>query len=764
MRFAATHKLVSYLLVVATFVTLLTAEAISALQLAGLLAVAAASWPFDTGSRAARITDRLAPLTHLLVVAFSLLSVWDARGRMVEGDPRPILNMVLGLIGYKLFHRRGNRDYFQIYVLTFLLVLAAAVAAQSVLFALGFALYLLLMVWTLILFHLRREIEENYLVRPSHEPGGEKNVGAVERILNSRRVVGRGFFGATALVALAVFAGSAVTFAFVPRIGAGFLFGGIRKGRSVAGFSDQVVLGMHGVISSDNQTVALRATVPAVTAIADEASRERAIAGLYWRGTVYDKYEQGQWERSRGDHLRTLLEPRRPTSSQGRRRLDLVDEQLTTDDVRADAVEEPDVLRQDIDIVGLSHPVAFAIDRPVGYEALPTNEAAVMRLSFEPRWSGEVALKLWRKITMTGIETPASEFAGARYVAYSRDPSRSSDKRSWRTLADPPDPEVLPYLQVPASLSPRVRELARTITAGRPTPAAKVAAVTEWLQRTHGYTTDLKRDTSIADPLEDFLFKEQAGHCEYFASAATILLRLSGVPARYVNGFLGGEWNDMSKHITVRDNRAHSWTEAYLGERGWVRTDATPSGASSTKMGRLRQLFDSLELLWSRWVVDFDLSRQLDIARRVGRQIGFDPTRPRGGETKLRLPSRDKVIGFGGVLGAIYVAFRLRRLRGAIGSGDRRGSGPRAVPVVRLYRRSLERLARRGLPRRPAETPHEFAERVRMSRVEGAEALERLTDLYAAARFGRRDIDADVVTSLARQLGNLGRPERPAAR
>ena len=39
-------------------------------------------------------------------------------------------------------------------------------------------------------------------------------------------------------------------------------------------------------------------------------------------------------------------------------------------------------------------------------------------------------------------------------------------------------------------------------------------------------------------------------------------------------------------------------------------------------MGRLRQLFDSVEFFWSRWVIDYDVSRQIDIARRIGRGVG----------------------------------------------------------------------------------------------------------------------------------------------
>src|SRR6185369_8071584 len=59
------------------------------------------------------------------------------------------------------------------------------------------------------------------------------------------------------------------------------------------------------------------------------------------------------------------------------------------------------------------------------------------------------------------------------------------------------------------------------------------------------------------------------------------------------------------------------------------------------------------------------------------------------------------------------------------------------TPVARLYEKALARLARRGLPRQPSETPREFAARVARENVRGSDALARLTELYAAARFGR---------------------------
>src|SRR6185295_13181402 len=237
------------------------------------------------------------------------------------------------------------------------------------------------------------------------------------------------------------------------------------------------------------------------------------------------------------------------------------------------------------------------------------------------RWGGEVALKPVR-LAPNGQYVALNDFSGGQYVAYSKIGPASAD--GGRPLNALPPDQLRPYLEVPASISPRVRELALKITQGRVLPQAKVLAVTEWLRSTHQYTTDLKRNPDIVDPLEDFLFHEEAGHCEYFATATAILLRIAGIPTRYVNGFLGGEWNDMSKHITVRDNRAHSWTEAYLGQLGWVRVDSTPVASRATRMGRVRQLFDSVELFWSRWVIQYDASRQLDLAKRLGRQLGMD--------------------------------------------------------------------------------------------------------------------------------------------
>jgi hypothetical protein len=632
-----------------------------------------------------------------------------------------------------------------------------------VLFVAGFATYVVLATWTLILFHLRHEIEDNYLVKHLPESATEKVTAA--RVLNSRRVVGRSFFVVTGLVSLAVMAGAAMVFTAVPRIGIGFLSGTVRRRMSFVGFSDEVRLGQHGILSTDNDTVVLRVQVPSITAITSDEAREQVISSLYWRGTVYDRYippvrghdadggpEHAQWVRSRSPA--TLNASRAVELPDGGRR-HMVSSREAAPKLPAarNSLQGTDV--QIIQVVALSFPVAFALDRPVAFESRPPPAGSFVTTDFMDRWSGEVALRPIR--IAAGNQYPLPEFGGGQYVAYSR--LRPSLADSWLPRSQLGD-QLKTYLEIPRSTSPKVYQLAAEITKGRALPMAKVMAVTEWLHKNKRYTTDLKRDPSVLDPLEDFLFHEEAGHCEYFASAAAILLRAADVPTRYVNGFLGGEWNDFGKHITVRENRAHSWVEAYIGSQfGWMRVDATPVSGRISRMGHLRQMFDSIELFWNRWILQYDASRQLDLAKRLGRQLGME--RPGG---RRRAPWKPDLRVAAWLVGAAGLGIVLWRLRGRLRRSGR-SPGVRGVrggpPIYRLYARALDRLAGKGWARRPAETPGEFASRLGREAVPGAEVMRELTRHYAAARYGGREIPGPVVETLRGEMEAIARPRGP---
>ena len=80
------------------------------------------------------------------------------------------------------------------------------------------------------------------------------------------------------------------------------------------------------------------------------------------------------------------------------------------------------------------------------------------------------------------------------------------------------------------------------------------------------YTTHLKiSKQKNQTALEDFLLKTREGHCEYFATATTLLLRASGVPAHYVVGFVVREEGTKPEEYLLRGTHAHAWCRAYIG-------------------------------------------------------------------------------------------------------------------------------------------------------------------------------------------------------
>ena len=107
------------------------------------------------------------------------------------------------------------------------------------------------------------------------------------------------------------------------------------------------------------------------------------------------------------------------------------------------------------------------------------------------------------------------------------------------------------------------RNLARQVTARSSSNYTRAKAIEHYLKTNFGYTLELP-GMREPDPLARFLFERKKGHCEYFASSMTMMLRTLGIPARMVNGFRGGEYNDLTNSYIVREKDAHSWVEAYF--------------------------------------------------------------------------------------------------------------------------------------------------------------------------------------------------------
>lgn len=738
MRFAATHKAVSYLMVGAAFLMLaLTGELPILLLLLSAVGIVA-SYFFDPQGHPLMMRRGYTYAWYaVLALSAALLFADSARGEPLWDSGTRFLCVFLVA---KLWQRRSNTDYLQAYLASFLMILVASLLGTGALYAVCLLFYVVFSTWTLTLFHLRREMEENYLLK--HLPGkngqaAESERVEVERILNSRRVVGSSFLIASGLVSVGIFLTAGLLFLLLPRVGVTLDLPLRKRGALLTGFAEQIRLGGHGLLR-DNPKVVMRVELSG-DALPTTPGEPRLPRGLRFRGMAFDHYEHGLWARRRLLPERAL--PVAPA---------LGYHQWAAD---AFAAPAPKVaLRSEVYLEPLDTAVLFvpwpAGDRPIGV-VLPDSLYATGAAS--PAVLGAEDDLLLRATTGLGGGS-SGRHGGLHYTVLS-------------TAAAPLPRALLPaeqkaYLQLPDDLPARVQKLAQTVTQGYSRPQDKAQALAAYLQGNYAYTTRLPQ-TAPGEPLDDFLFTSRRGHCEYFASALAILLRAIDIPSRSVNGYLGGEWNEYGRYLIVRQQHAHSWVEAFIPGTGWVTLDPTPLGpplAPRSGLGRAlhraQQVSDSIELSWSKYVLEYDLRTQMRLVERLKNLLGSHSTEapvPRPGSPlhEPRALGLLRALGYlvaGLGLGGAAVALWRRAQR------RRRPEAQREVATQGQLKRALTVLRRRGFVQRPGETLQQLAARVEAAGDTSGKWFAEIVRFYYAHRFGEREIDLGEVAKLTRRM------------
>jgi len=512
-----------------------------------------------------------------------------------------------------------------------------------------------------------------------------------------------------------------------PRVGFGLFLGARRGGTTMVGFRERVELGQHGTIR-DNPQVVMRVTFP----------KGKPSRPLYWRGSVYDHYQDGVWSHA--------------ADQAGKyRRLVLTDDIYMVmhapgmpRDFGPEYVKR-NLLRHEIYLEPLDSNVVFAADRPV---ALKVGKTSVgNRRLFTPALSHLGEIRAIRRGQ-----------AGVIYTAWSHPPrlSQAHLERAGPIVARD-RPRFQRFLQVPQRMPERVRDLAYSITAGKTTVHQKVRAVQAYLRKSYRYTTTLRHDDKL-EPVDEFLFENREGHCEYFASAMALLLRYAGVHTRQVNGFVAGAWNSYGNYLAVRHGDAHAWVEVLYSNTGWVTVDPTPSGGATPTAdggvaGRMRHMVDAVRLRWFRYVVEYNLSKQLSLFRAVGRAFQQKGKDPLGG----RAVPYWVLYVLGALAGAGLTVWVWRRYGGRLKAllGRRQALGQRASAAVSVYGRLLALLSRAGHDKPPGATPLEFASGLVEHGLPGAELVQRFTLVYYGVRYGGEELDASRRTELAELLAAI---------
>lgn len=243
-------------------------------------------------------------------------------------------------------------------------------------------------------------------------------------------------------------------------------------------------------------------------------------------------------------------------------------------------------------------------------------------------------------------------------------------------------------------------------------PARALARLRAWFGREFRYSLRLRAPPPGRSALEQFLLHGRSGHCEYFASAAVLLLRRAGIPARYARGWSLQEYSPLERAYVVRARHAHAWVLAWV-DGGWRDFDPTPPDWGALEAEN-RPWWGGIQDLLSRL-------RYLLEGGEEGEEQGPDYL------VWLLMPL------------VVLVAWRIARR----GRSRRRRGRERAVPAVTPFTPVETLLARRGAGRRAGETLAEWLERLERQGEPAATELRSSLQLYYRKRFDPAGLDRE---------------------
>ncbi|MCH1930124.1 DUF3488 and transglutaminase-like domain-containing protein [Shewanella sp. A25] len=272
-------------------------------------------------------------------------------------------------------------------------------------------------------------------------------------------------------------------------------------------------------------------------------------------------------------------------------------------------------------------------------------------------------------------------------------------------------------LKLPPNSNPRTLALGLEFSRQYPEPQQRLAAMMRYFNH-EPYFYTLTPPPLGPQQIDDFLFENKAGFCVHYASAFIFMARASGLPARMVTGYQGGELNSQANYLSIYQYMAHAWAEVWIENRGWVRYDPTAMIApnrinegfdaefspeqsylqdrpfstlrlkSIPWLNELRYRFASLDYYWSQWVLGFDHQRQNTLLSGILGEV-----------------TKTKVAVFMSIcisLIGLYIAY-------SVGLFKR---GKKAEPLSARYQKICQQLPRYGINRREHLGPSQFAEQL----------------------------------------------------
>ncbi len=227
-------------------------------------------------------------------------------------------------------------------------------------------------------------------------------------------------------------------------------------------------------------------------------------------------------------------------------------------------------------------------------------------------------------------------------------------------------------------------------------------------------------------PLENFLFDEKQGYCDFFASSAALILRHMGIPSRVAYGYKDGAHDTATDTWQFREFHAHAWTEIFVKDQGWVICDFTPFSSDSSARSGTPPPFDIAKF---KDAGDFSTDGENHLWSRTQSLQSF---------RSLWVPA---ILGFGLLVAIVSFLLRKRRtpeLRAAAKVARERAGRDRQPAYFVEFLRMCQAL---GHPRLEGQTLMEFHRHLKHSQFCGDD-FDDLAAYYYKSRYEDAPQDA----------------------
>eukprot|EP00913_Durusdinium_trenchii_P013356 g12537.t1 len=644
-------------------------------------------------------------------------------------------HLLIYLTWIVLLQAKKYTQYWWLFALAILQIAVGAILTSNGFFGFLLILFLFTAIWTLTVFSLHQagkrfaSDESLDLINQADAPAPKDankpeaapmrpgklllqpslSAGSIEQDQQGGWFNMRFFCGIAGMTSAALAIGLTL-FLFVPRrwIGKHAWASNVTKeagGQTLVGFAESVQLGAMGQILESNERVMEVRMFDHDSGNEIDVERYSTRLGYdepLFRGQVLDKYENGNWTRTR---------------IRRREARDLTDD------------PERGMVRQEIRLAPIGTNVLFSM------QPSPIRNVVAARIVDQ---SGHIR---FRSIGSILLRNSTSNRKRIVYEVYTKKAAEAKlDTKFGRLTVD--ESSGGRYLQFPAARLPNLISEARRIAGVSESPRPDHRL---WSKRLLSHLRDrggfqyklgVRREQFSVDPVEEFL-QRKTGHCEYFASALALMLRAVGIPSRIVSGFKGGTKNKITGYYEIEQRHAHAWVEAMI-DGHWEVLDATPVDERQQSVDgmehRLRSWQDVVNFvsdLWNSYVVDINLGSQrkklYDPVRTSATDIWTAMTDPKRGTSskmqvlkeflmnpKMWFSWKGGLIAFVLMLAASALVWGIKKLAGVLRRFEfqRKSVRNRHTMHVAFYERFRTLCAKMGMVRTPAQTQREFARAV----------------------------------------------------